>query len=175
MAKLIMGIGLAGSGKTTTLKAFAGRYGYAFVDIQDVRERHGTKANELSTKSSWDELRQLVREHLQQNETVVVESSFVNGPDRRKFLEFARNCGARKIQAVFLDTPHELAWERNTVRERNIPREVFDERIRMLNEHPPAMEDGFDGLYTIDEYQTLVEAETRDEKREFKWGNTEMH
>ena len=167
MAKLIMGIGLAGSGKTTTLVAFAERHGYKYVGIDDFRKKHAIGNGEASTRKAWDEMRSSVREHLERGETVVVESTFVNGPDRRKFLRFARECGATKIQGVFLNTPAELAWEQSVTRGRVVPEYIHKERTEMLAEHPPTIEDGFDALFTLDEFQKLTEAETLTGRKEF--------
>lgn len=162
-----MGIGLSGSGKTTVLKAFAERYKYAYVGIDDIRTNLGVRTGELSTDAAKDEMRKQVRDQLREQKTVVVESSFVDRQYRREFLDFARSCGAEKIQGIFLDTPSEIAWKRNLARERVVPENIYKHRMQQLEEHPPIIEDGFDSLFTLNEYQELIEAETLTARKEF--------
>ncbi len=168
MAKLIMGIGLAGAGKTTALEGFAKRYGYTYLSTDNIRAAFNIQQGEASPQSVWDEIRRSLKEHLSTGKSVVMDSTFVTGPDRRAFIEFAREAGAEKVQGIFLDTPAEIAWQRNIERERQAPREMFESRRKDLEAEPPAVEDGFDALFTLDQFQEMVRAETPESLREFK-------
>lgn len=163
-----MGIGLSGSGKTTTLESFAQKYGYRYISTDNVRANFNINRGETSTAGVWDEIRKQVKEGINSGETIVMDSTFVTGPDRRTFIEFIRECGAEKVQGVFLDTPAEFAWQRNSERERNVPKEIFDSRRRDLENEPPHPGDGFDALFTLNEFQEMVRAETKEQSKEFK-------
>jgi len=163
-----MAIGLSGAGKTTALESFAQKYGYRYISTDNVRSDLNIAHGETSSPSVWDEIRRRIKQSLGDGETVVMDSTFVTGPDRRTFIEFVRGCGAEKIQGVFLDTPAELAWKRNSERERSVPTDIFESRRRDLEAEPPHPGDGFDALFTLNEFQEMIRAENKEQTKEFK-------
>jgi len=168
MKKVIMGIGLSGSGKTTVLRSFAEKYGYRYISTDNVRAEFNIQRGETSTVAVWDEIRSRVKEAVTAGETIVMDSTFVTGPDRRTFIEFMRECGVEKVQGVFLDTSAELAWERNSKREHKAPRDVFESRRKDLEAEPPHPGDGFDALFTLNALHEMTRAETKEQSKEFK-------
>ncbi len=172
MGKLIMGIGLPASGKSKTLIDFAEKYHYTYLAVDDLREARGMNPHDPKTEVIWDEMRRRTQELLAEGETIVVDATFVESQHRRDFLTLARRSGAEKIQGVFVDTPSEVAWERNLARQRTVPRDKFQERVDWLNSAPPELTDGFDALFTLNENQELVELKRFGESglpREKKW------
>lgn len=168
MAKLIMAIGLPGSGKSQILKRFADKYGYEFVSLDDIRTQHGLSADQESSESVWSDVKTRTIDSFRAGKSVVLDGTFLTDT-RRIALEVARANGIEKIQGVFIDTPTEIAWERNMAREHNTPSEIFDERLKHMKEFPPKLEDGFDSFFRLDENGELVGVETHSEsKKEFK-------
>ncbi len=167
MIKLILGIGIPGSGKTTVLKAFAEKYNYVYICTDDVRSGLNIASNDPLaatdnpvTISMWDTIRQRTKEALKQGKTVVVDATFTRLELRREFIALARENGAQKIQGVFLDTPSQIAWERTKQREREVPEHVFKKRVESITNDPPKTIDGFDAIFTIKQYENLLTAET---------------
>ena len=161
-----MGIGLPGSGKTLILRNFAERHKYTYISVDEVRAKFNLSPGEASTKEVWEEIKTRVREGLGKANTVVMDSTSVLGSYRRTAIEFARECGAEKIQGIFIDTPAEIARMRNNMRDQHAPENIFANRLQSLKEQPPSIEDGFDGLFTLDENQKLVKAEFVKERKE---------
>src|SRR3989344_3628898 len=110
MAKLIVGIGVAGSGKTTILKKFAADHRYAYICPDDIRqELLGDTTDNSRNPEIWKEAYQRTRDHLQKGESIVFDATFADQEYRRAFLKFARENGAEKIQGIFVDVPSEVA------------------------------------------------------------------
>lgn len=174
MAKLILGIGIPGAGKTTALKNFANKHNYAYISADEVRkslnispEDPRVASDNALTQNMWDEIRRLTATSLKGGKTVVLDATFARLDLRREFIELAKQNGAHKVQGVFVDTPTETAWERVTGRENGhrkddehvITRDVFDKRVQDLKNDPPILEDGFDTVFTLDEYEKLHTSE----------------
>jgi len=160
MAKVIIGIGVPGAGKTTVLHKLADEYGYTYISPDDLRKEFGSEASDKArNKEIWLEAYSRVRNSLENGKSVVFDATFASQGLRKSFLDIARTYGAEKIQGVYVSTPTEIARERNLGRERQAPEHVFDSRVSMLKENPPEIEDGFDSLFTVDAYQRLYHSE----------------
>ncbi|MFM2424419.1 MAG: hypothetical protein RLZZ70_810, partial [Candidatus Parcubacteria bacterium] len=97
MAKLIMGMGLSGAGKSEILKRFSLKYGYEYISVDDVREKFGLTSEQPSTEREWDFIRSQTLKNYKENRTVVLDGTFL-GDIRKKFIDFARENGVEKIQ-----------------------------------------------------------------------------
>ncbi len=171
MIKLILGIGIPGSGKTTILKAFAEKHNYTYICTDDVRSGlHIASTDPLAgsdnpvTISMWDVIRERTKEALKSGHTVVLDATFTRLRLRQEFIKLARENGAEKIQGIFLNTPSEISWERSKHRERQVPEYVFKERVESIKKDPPIIEDGFDAIFTIKQYENLLKVETNTER-----------
>jgi predicted kinase len=171
MKKVIIGIGIPGSGKTTVLKEFANKYGYVYICPDDIRlEMLGDSADQSKNKEVWGEAHQKMRDHLAQDKTIVFDATFTRGTERRNFIDLARDSGAEKIQGIIFDTPLDIAKERNLNRERQVPEHAIQRMSNDLNAHRPSIEDGFDAVFTLNEYQELVAVESKGNNGEFNNG-----
>lgn len=160
MKKVIMGVGIPGSGKTTVLKEFASKNGYTYISPDDIRvEITGTAEDQSKNREVWQTAHQRLRESLELGDTVVFDATFTVASQRREFIEFARECGAHKVQAVVLDVELETAKERNAQRERVVPEHVLDRMQQGIDNEPATIADGFDLITTLDEEQKLITAE----------------
>ncbi len=172
MNKAIVGIGIPGAGKTTLLKTFALTHGYVYVSPDDIRkELTGNEINQTRNADVWEEVHERCREGLR-NGTIVLDSTMVNTEQRKSMLAFLREHGAEHIQGVYCDAPFSTALERNSDRERVIPGHAMARMKRLITEAPPETSEGFDSLFTFDEYGALVRAEMmhggQEVAREFK-------
>lgn len=162
MAKIIIGIGIPGSGKTTALKPFAEKNVYTYISPDDIRaELTGDASDQSKNKEVWEEARHRVAESLERGETVVFDATFAKDFERKSFIQFAREHGAEKVQGVFATVPFEVANDRNKARDRVVPEHAISRMHTMLKENPPNVEDGFDSVFDIDELQELERAEMK--------------
>ncbi|MEJ0053949.1 MAG: AAA family ATPase [bacterium] len=173
MAKLIMGIGVPGSGKTTILKPFAEENSYTYISPDDIRfEMLGDATEQSKNKEVWEEAHRRTADALRRGETVVFDATFAKDFERKEFIRFAREHGASKVQGMVAAVPMEVALERNRLREPMVPEHAIRRMHNMLIRTPPVVEDGFDSVFDIGELQQLKRAETRGEHtpiiREFK-------
>lgn len=160
MIKVIVGIGMPGSGKTTVLKDFAEKNSYSYICPDDIRrELTGNSSDQSKNREVWEEARKKMAEKLRVGETVVFDATFVNPEQRKKFLSFARENGAEKIQGVYLDVGLKTAKMRNDNRERKVPEHVLERMDKSIRDFPPEIEDGFDSVFTLNKEQKLIEAE----------------
>jgi len=170
MAKVIMGIGFPGAGKTTFLKSFADKYGYVYICPDDIRrELSGDAIDQSKNAEVWGKAYQLTKEAIGEQKTVVFDATFANHNERKKFVEFAHQNGATKVQGVFIDVDLETAKERNENRERIVPEYALERMYDNLQRfYPDLLSDGFDGLFILDENQELIEATKRKEDGEVR-------
>lgn len=173
MSKVILGIGLPGAGKTTALKPFAEEYGYVYISPDDIRkELSGNPMDQTVNREAWKEVHKRMNDALSQKKTVVVDATFSKRDERLEFIQQAREHGATKVQGVFAATALEIADERNNARERTIPRYAMERIHDHLMTDPPVIEDGFDAVFDINEFQKLERVELAGEhrivEREFK-------
>jgi len=160
--KALIGIGIPGSGKTTTLKKFAEKNNYVYICPDDIRAElsGGDAADQSKNKEVWELTYNRAAEALKSGISVVVDATFANSGQRKSFIEFLRKSGAEKIQGLYVDTPLEVAKERNSKRERQVPDFVLDRMHTSIKENPPALSDGLDSLFVLDSDQKLLSAES---------------
>lgn len=176
MKKVIMGIGIPGSGKTTILKSFADKYSYTYISPDDLRKKiTGDIGNQTKNKEIWEEAYRLVADELSRGNSVVFDATFVNKNERENFIRFAKDRGALKVEGIFLDVPFEIAKERNLERDRNVPEHAMDRMERNLREFPPEITDGFDSIFTLDEEHILREVELQREDKVIHKEFKELH
>jgi predicted kinase len=160
MKKVIIGIGIPGSGKTTVLKEFAAKYDYIYICPDDIRaEILGDAANQSKNKEVWAEAHRRLSDFLSQGKTIVFDATFTNLNGRKNFIDLARQSGAEKVQGILFDTPLEIAQERNLKRERQVPEHAIQRMHNDLQSNRPNIEDGLDSIFTLNEYQDLVNVE----------------
>lgn len=158
MKKVIVGIGIPGSGKTTILKDFAGRNAYAYVCPDDIRaELTGNASDQSKNREVWENAYQKTAEYLKDGSTVVFDATFTHPEQRKEFLTFVREQGAEKVQGIFVDVGLKIAKERNKDRERHVPEYVLERMDSSLENFPPELTDGFDSIFTVDSEHKLTE------------------
>ena len=139
MKKVIVGIGVPGSGKSTILRELAEKNGYLYICPDDIRaEFTGNAGDQSKNREVWEEAYKRTADSLKEGNTVVFDATFTNPDQRKDFLSFSKKSGAEKIQGILVSIPLTLAQERNTQRERKVPSEVIESKHRSYrNFHPP--------------------------------------
>lgn len=160
MKVAIIAIGMPGAGKTSLLKPFAEREGFAYVNKDDIRmELTGDPADQSLNAKVWKECRARAQAALDAGQSIVLDATYTEAAKRREVTAFVRAHGATQIIGVFVDVAPDVAKARNRARERSVPERVIDWMHRMLREQPPSLEDGFDALLTtgrMDQLERLV-------------------
>lgn len=157
MKKLILGIGIPASGKSTFLEPFAMKNGYKYICVDKVRaEFQIDRDNPLASTDNpatfevWDEIRFRTQKYLLEENSVIVDATFAKPELRQEFIEIGSRNGA-KVTGFFLDVCPDIAWERNLLREQKVPEQVFWERVSQIQNQPPSIQDGFDSIFMFSE------------------------
>ncbi len=176
MKKVILGIGISGAGKTTILKEFAQKYDYIYLCPDDIREEIlGNAADQSKNKEVWAEAKQRMSDYLAQGKTVVFDATFTQAIQRKAFIDFARESGADKIQGILFDTPLDIAIERNAKRERQVPEYAIQRMNNDLKTAQPNISEGLDSIFTLNEYQELVDVDRVENREDFEQGFKNIH
>jgi predicted kinase len=172
MAKVIIGIGIPGSGKTTFLKSFANKNSYEYICPDDIRaELLGKAADQSRMREIWEEAYKRLKNALQGDKTVVFDATNAKEVDRKGLVSFSREIGAEKIQGVYAEVPLEVALERNNARDRVVPPFAMERMRDFLHKAPPILGEGFDSIFYLNEFQELQKVESNEQSpimKEFK-------
>lgn len=153
----IVSIGMPGAGKTTILKPLADRHGLAYVSRDDIRqELFGNPILQKDKDRVWKEADRRTQSALATGTSLAYDATFAEQQKRRDFVKSLRDMGWKRIIGFYVDTPSEVARERNQNREHVVSDDEMQKFfIEPLEEHPPSLEDGFDELYTLKNLEAL--------------------
>ena len=141
----IVGVGVAGSGKTTILAEYAKKMDILRVSPDEIRERMGGDYRETNA-AVWAEAHQQLQNQLYNGESVIVDATNTYPEYRQDTIRDLRTWGAAAVAAVVFRTPVAIAKQRNALRENPIPEADIDKMNTRLQAHPPTVEEGFDRL-----------------------------
>ena len=149
MAKLIMLIGIQGSGKTTYSKELSKEYNAEVVSTDKVRQiYHGIVESEV-----FPTVYKLCAEKLKEGNNVILDATHITPKVRKRTFDALDQYEVEyeKI-AVYLDTPVEECVRRVDIRNKNpeelfIPLEVIESYGKNLI--VPTKEEGFSEIYII--------------------------
>lgn len=156
MQKVIMGLGVPGSGKSTILKKFADKHGYKYICPDDIRlDLTGDPTDQSKNREVWETAYERVKEGILNGETIVFDATFAHFRSREGLIKYVRDLQQEnnidlKVIGVNFKTRLEIAKERNSKRERKVPEEVIDKFDMFLRHEPPGKIDGFDLVINID-------------------------
>ena len=148
--KVIVGVGVPGSGKTTYLRPVADQEGLLYLNADDIRnELTGDASNHTKEGQVWDLLHYRLVESLKSGRGVVVDATYANVRNRKGLIKIVRSNGAREVVAIWFNVSTEVSLVRNSKRERKVPEDVIIRMSRSLISDPPDIQEGFDAVVEI--------------------------
>jgi predicted kinase len=115
----------------------------------------GNARDRSSQEAVWIEANRRTQEALSGGQGVVLDATFLERWKRKDMLDFLRAQGATKIIGVIFDIPATVARERNAARDRVVLEDVMQWMEGRLAEEPPQLEEGFDALCTMQEFEKI--------------------
>ena len=151
MRKVVIAIGLPGSGKTSYLRRMATMFDYDYVCPDDIRqELSGDAADQSKMGEVWARVYELVRISIENGRDVIVDSTMVKMVDRFTLIGHSRKVGATKVVGFYFQTPWETCVTLNERRwQRVVPMRAMLRMRQTLADQPPTEEEGFDSIVEI--------------------------
>ena len=139
--KIVITVGLPGSGKSTYLK----RRGLNAISSDEIRRLIADDPEDQTIHARvFATIRYLIRQRLAAGRPVTyVDATHLTRWERRSYIRLARRYGC-EIEALVFDVPVEVCIERNKRRERVVPSRVILEMSRKMQ--VPVLEEGFDRI-----------------------------
>jgi predicted kinase len=149
MKKLIVLIGIPGSGKSTISSKLLERFGGKVVSSDGIRlELFGTEESQENPILVWDTFYERAFESLCTNEITVLDATFARRRDRTRLFSMFPLDEVKTI-GVYLNVPFSRAAIQNSRRTRVVPNFVLESMYSSLQEFPPSKEEGFSDIAEI--------------------------
>lgn len=149
---IIMGVGIPGSGKTTTLREVSEQLDIARICPDDIREElTGSQADQSVNSEVWEETYRRAQIEVGLGRSAIIDATHAEAFRRPMTIEMYRKFGARTIAAVVFNTSLKLSKERNKrpERGREVPERVLERMYRNLANQPVRLREGFDQIITV--------------------------
>lgn len=124
MKRIVLLVGIPGSGKTTLSKRLTER-GFVRFCADDIRqELWGDAGDQKDPETVFNVFFKKLEEALVQGVDVVIDNTNINTKHRQPILQRAITAGYEDIQLWVLDTPLNICLERNRSRARAVPDDI---------------------------------------------------
>ena len=142
--KLIITVGLPGSGKSTYLA----NLGVNAISSDEMRRLLADDpANQTIHRRVFASVRHLIKQRLSIGRPqTYVDATNLTRWERRPYIRLGQLYGAA-VEAIFFDVPLEICMQRNLQRNRNVPEIAMRDLARRLC--PPSIEEGFTRIVTV--------------------------
>lgn len=147
MTKLIVMVGIPGSGKSTYAKKHFGKTAQILSSDALRKELLGDETNQKQNDIVFTELYKRARGFLILGEDVVIDGTNINVFERKRVLNNFEDLSVEKI-AIVMNTPIETCYHQNQQRERNVEESVID--MYAKNFEMPTTSEGFDKIEIIE-------------------------
>lgn len=137
--RLIMMIGIPGSGKSTYVKSIP-KEGVAVICPDEIREElTGDASDQTRNSEVFDLAYKRMRFSLYLQGSVVFDATSLTKEARKKVLSYIPDRKNTTVEYVWMDTPLEECLKRNASRERSVPEPVIRRMAEKLE--PPTPEE----------------------------------
>ena len=145
-----MMVGVPGSGKSYLARQLGEQLQWPVLSSDGMRFELTGDENDLSRdKEVWPLLYSRAGQLLQQSESLIIDATHNNQPQRVTDIARYRAMGARTVSGIHVDTALDLCLQRNASRDRVVPDFVIKKFWNNLYRNPASISDGFDAVYTI--------------------------
>lgn len=142
LPRLIMTVGLPGSGKSTWAREY-GAY-YAIVSSDAIRaELYGDENDQCNPHKVFEVMKQRARDYLKAGQTVIYDATNLSAKKRANFLKTIADIPCVKVARTFV-TPFEVCVMRRQKAERKVSREVIERMVKQFEF--PWWDEGWDWL-----------------------------
>lgn len=146
MNKLIMLIGIPGSGKSTYAEKIAERESAVVISSDRLREELFGNVLELRRNSKlFGEMYKRALQYLSEGKNVVLDATNITGCKRKsilnKFKSYYKEC-------YYIKTPLQKVLHQNRSRDRNVPENVIIRMYKILEE--PDYNEGWDKINIVE-------------------------
>lgn len=124
MNRIVLLVGIPGSGKTTLAQKLIGR-GYECLNADSIRkELYGDEAEQGDPQKVFTIFFKRLDEVLLRNADIVIDNTNLNFKHRKPILDRAIKAGYKDIQLWLLDVPLDVCLERNKARNRTVSEDI---------------------------------------------------
>ena len=137
MCRIVITVGLPGSGKSTYLK----RRGVNAISSDEIRHLIADDSEDQSVHAQvFATIRYLIRQRIAVGRVVTyVDATHLTRWERRPYVRLARKYGC-EVEAIFFNVPVETCVRRNRRRGRVVPEEVIRAMAELME--PPTVGEG---------------------------------
>ncbi|HIK05551.1 MAG TPA: AAA family ATPase [Trichormus sp. M33_DOE_039] len=155
MTKLLLLIGLPGSGKSSLAKKLIAECPQMqLISTDAIRgQLFGSEAIQGSWLLIWREIAQQLQQAIATGKSVIFDATNAQRQHRREIITLARDIGFTHIIGVWVKTPVWLCLARNRKRLRQVPEDVILRMHRQLRDAPPSLEEGLNYLTDDQTYE----------------------
>jgi predicted kinase len=142
--KLIITVGLPGSGKSTYLA----RLGVNAISSDEVRRLIADDPHDQTMNARiFAVIRYLIRQRIAAARPVTyVDATHLTPWERAPYVKLAQRYGCR-LEALFFDVPIDICIARNQARQRVVPEEIIRKMAQQMI--PPSIEEGFSEVAVV--------------------------
>jgi predicted kinase len=162
MPRLILLIGLPGSGKSTIAQALVQTRSQRRIISTDVirAQLFGAESIQGDWLLIWREVKRQFRETVQLIQSGVISEAIYDATNvmrkqRRQAIALARDSGFTHITGIWLNTPLWLCVDRNQKRDRQVSKDIIYRMNRCLCGAPPSFQENFDELIEISDREQV--------------------